>query len=355
MESEMAGENEQQVAQQPVMKQGTLANPPKTGMAEDPVTMPDETENFVIDAFDQMQDIHSDDGEGPAANAREQVTQVVQQAPPSAPVQQVAPVQEIPQQGVESGVTEQQVVQAQPAAPPAPVQQTAAPQVAPVEQQAPAPTAQQQPIPGPQDFASLATELQKNEQLFIDKLAETHYKVSEQEQEKFLQGDPGLLSKAMAKVHVNAVSSVLNVVAQQMPNMVFGLLQARQMNNEREQQFWSTNKHLDPQKHREAVLQAARTYRATNPKADPATMTRMVGALAALQLGIPVPQPGQQQQVVQQQQQVRTPGPVVRQAPVPGYNPVGVATPGTAQVVEENPWGRMAGIMQADDQGAFDF
>jgi len=156
---------------------------PSTG-AEVPVQL-DETTSFALEAFDAM---NSDDVELP------------DEAPP--PTEVSAPVVQTP--AFAAPVTP---APAQPASATPPVQAAAAaPQVpAPTaEPSAPAAVAPQQSTPPqtPQGFEQIAEELTKQQEHFIEKLAEANYKLTDADLEEFAI-NPGKVIQKIASRFVN--------------------------------------------------------------------------------------------------------------------------------------------------------
>lgn len=332
-----------------------------TGIGEDPSGSSDtEQEAFVLDAF--AQDLFGSDeeplgisqgqvaptDEGPAATpVAPSPTGAVGspgQAEPAAP----PPVQQTPE------VPGQQAQQPQPSsqAQQAPVPPT--PQ-APVEPQAQAPAVPQVPPEGM--FQHLEQEVAKNREVFEKALQEQVYKLSDKEQDELRDNVEVAVPKLMARMHVNVVQNMLATIAQQLPQVVGGLVQARTRSAERENSFYQRWPQLDRAKHGDTVKQLARSFMHANPTADFDTAVRMVGAQALVALNLPVGTPNAPAQPAVAQQQVMTPGPVVRQVS-PAYVPGGVqvAAPPVAPNggLPTNPFEAMDQFLVQDEQGAFD-
>jgi hypothetical protein len=253
--------------------------------------------------------------------------------------------------------------QAQPQAPVAPV----APQpAAPAQQAAPTAAPPQAPAQEPLDpFAQVRDGLAQNEEQFRTAIADHYYKITPQEMEQFLGGDSKVVSHALARVHLNAVGSVMAVMAQQMPVWINKHLTQHQARAAAEEEFWAANPKLNRDQHRALVGPIVNTYKHANPNADKATIHKMVGMLVAVAAGIPIEQMVAQQQQVQNgnghvprapaQQVVHTPGRQVRQV-AQAVSPAGVNAPVSGQqpVAPSNPWERMTEIFQADDRGEFE-
>ncbi len=300
-------------------------------MPDEKVEEVDETNVFVLDAFQNMgEDENISSGEkvevaAPNAEVKDAKKEVVLTAKVEEKKEEVAaPVAKVGEAEKSAGVV-------------------AASEASVVAQEV-------APTRSVDSFAALQAELVKNEEVFTKVLAEQVYKLSEKEVEEIFSGDASSISRLAAKVQVQTVSSVLTTISKQLPQMVFGLLQARQMNNDREKQFWDANGHLDASKHREAVLQIARLYKQSNPKVEAAKANQMIGMLVAAQLGIPM-------QAVAQgaASAVRTPGKVVKKVDDPSYTPAGINAGNGGGKSSVNEWDQLAKMMQADQQGAFDF
>ena len=306
--------------------------------------------SYIDEAFDQMQaEDRPDDG------------WMQQQQPPAAP-QYPQPVQpggsrsgqppvQRPQQQQRQGAAPQQP-QPQPQ-PPAPVVPQPVAAARTPEQQASEAEAQrirQDP------FAYQAELIAGQEAAFVDALAKDAYAISDADMDAFLSGDSSKVSQALARVHVNAVGSVMKVVSQYMPIWVGNMLRVHQASSEREAQFWSAAPYLDKTKHHALALTAARTVRQFNPNMESGEMNRMVAAMVAAAAGVQVTgAPSNPQQMHQTPQGVRTPGRVVRRTS-PAFQPAGMQSiSGAAPPARsDNVWSNMADIVKADDSGLFD-
>lgn len=228
-----------------------------------------------------------------------QSTEPVVQAPPVQPTPQVASTP--PQQQQQQQQQGQQAGQGQP------------------QQGQPAQPTQAQPAALGDPFHQFSEELGKHAEAFVTALAEKDYQITPEAHEAFIGGDTKGLSQLCAKIHFNAVNSVLNSISKLMPVMVDGLLQQRREQDDRESRFWDANAHLKRSEHRDLVRQVMHTYNQLNPNVNEAKRFKDVGLLVAQMHGIPLtvqaPSAAPQQQVVQ------TPGRVVRQVEAPGFAP----------------------------------
>lgn len=248
---------------------------------------------------------------------------------------------------------------AQPAAQPAVAAQPAAqPAQAPVEPAAAAaPAAQPAVQQSYEPFQQAVGMLQEHEQAFVEKIADQMYAIPQEEFDKALSGDSAPIRTLAARIHVNAVKSVMNTVAQHLPVYVHALMESRQKNQHFEDSFWQQNAHLDRNQHRDLVVQAATMFRRMNPTVtDPAVINRTVGTLVASMAGLPLT-PSAPVAGAPVQPQVQTPGKVVRTVPSPGFSPAGVGAPAAASPngqAPTNPWDVFTSIMQADQAGLLD-
>ena len=210
-------------------------------------------------------------------------------------------------------------------------------------------------------FGVQADMLQEQEQAYVQALAEQVYPISAQDMDAFLSGDSTKVSQALARVHVNAVGSVMKVVSQQLPMMMGHYIKFYQAARDREDRFYNNNKFLDRTQHGQLVADIARTYRRMYPKASDDQIDKAVGIMAAAALNIPVPAGhmqtagrGVSQQTHQTAEGVRTPGKVVRQTGG-AYNPAGAnGVGGAPRTPELGMWGEIEEIIRADERGAFD-
>lgn len=274
----------------------------------------------------------------------------VEPVTPAAPVTakegatQVAPVQ--PAEGSNPPVTAP--VQATPTPPPVTTAQPLVPQgVQPGQQPVQTPVPQQVQSPeqqapqtteGDDGFTQLDTLIEQQRPKVIEALATQSYQLTEDELNG-LQEDPGkTVPKLLARAHVNAVQGVLRHVAQQLPGMLSGMLQVREMNRQREDVFWGKWPQLDKTKHAQQVVQVARVFRQLNPSADMDTFVQHVGAQVMLMNGLH-----------------RAAAPVQPQATVPRATPFvpagaghgGVPNPAAMQAREG--WDVIASMMQQED------
>jgi hypothetical protein len=309
--------------------------------------------DWVLQAFDPMQnDIEeeSDVIEAPPA------TPVVEGQPPAAtpPVQtQVAqqPVAAVPP------VTTPPVV-TPPAVPPVVAQPVAAQQAqTPVQTQQPPQTGAAEPEPT-QVLHQLADAVVQQQGVFTDYLAQQQYGIPQQDLDALglTPEQSAVLSKLQAKVHVNVVSSMTKMFAQQLPAMMHGLLNQRDSSRKAEDAYferWPQLKSAD----KKVVFDVMKTYRQMNPQATRDQFIQMTGAMACAVLGLPIQVPSGTAPAPASPPAPLTPGPIVRQPNgLPAFVPAGTSTaPASSQPQPQlNEWDRLSRIMALDDQGAFD-
>lgn len=300
-------------------------------------------------------------------------------APVEAPVAPVAPVQvpaspaqapaakSPPPAAVQAAAAPAQapaaVAAVPPAAPAVATPPAAAPAVTQAAQVSPAPA--QAPASAVESvtsdpFDALARQIGSQAEAFIGALAEREYPITAEAHEAFIGGDTKQLSQLCAKIHVNAVNSVLNAVSKLMPVMVDGLMSVRQQEADRENRFWEANPHLSRAQHRQLLAPVLRTYNQLNPQASEAERYKAVGLLVAQMHNIPLVAQAQQAAagVPAQPQVVRTPGPVVRSVSPPGFAPAS-AGGGPAALAQASPapngaWDGFVDFALANERGLFD-
>ena len=323
------------------------ANAPPAGPVSSPApstapapAAPSEPLSYIEDAYQNMladdlppeQDAWGPGGVAPSAPSYPQpVTPPAARLRPAQPPQPVAvpPVQAAPP----------------PAPPPAPVDPAQAAQAAQAER------VRRDP------FGVQADLIEQQTQQYVEALAQQVYPVSVEDVDAFLSGDGTKISQALARVHVNAVGSMMRVVSQQMPVWVNSMLQLHSSARSREDQFWQRNNFLDRTKHADLALTTARAYRQMYPQATDDQIDRMVGAMVAVAAGIQVPA-GYTQTPTTSGAPVatpyRTPGPVVRRVQPP-FQPAGAAVAGAPpRAPAGGQWSELAEILLAEQAGKLD-
>lgn len=122
-------------------------------------------------------------------------------------------------------------------------------------------------------------------------LAETHYKLS-QEQIDELDAEPVVaLPKFMAKVYLDAVTASLAQMNAHLPRMVQQINAASTESGKREQKFYEKWPALNTEEHQKVVLRLGSAYKASNPTATVEQFIDEVGAQAMVTLRLPMPMP----------------------------------------------------------------
>jgi hypothetical protein len=256
---------------------------------------------------------------------------------------------------------------------PAPVQQ---PPAAPVVQATPQPVAATPPVqpgqppqPGAaaqptapaarpdQAFEQIAAELSTAMPAIEQALAERDYAISDADWTKYEGMEPRqVYSILQGQVHARAVSSMMRVMAQQLPVVVNGLVRAHVANQNAVDRFWKTYPQLDRRQHGPVVRQMAQTMRAMNPQMDEVNLAKLTAFNAMLQLGIsPSVAPAQpNSNGAGAPVRINQPGRQVRQVTAP-YTPAGVGTaPASPAPRQRSQWDMTAALIEADDAGQFD-
>lgn len=317
--------------------------------SETPVHI-DETEKWVLDNFEPMNEDFDDVVEVPPQEV-------------AAPTSQPVPAAQSPVQSAETPApTAPTATEPQPAVttPTAPVVAAAPPPVAP---SAPQPSQQAPPAGGEPtlSLSQIAEELDKQQAKFVEALAGSQYKLSDEDINNFMEKPGEVIAKVAAQVQVATTKSVMKVFAEQLPVVVNGLIQARTQHQQAEDSFWSANPGLDRTKHKDLVLQVSRNVRQMNPQMPADQFIKMVGAISAGMAGVQNAAPPRQNGAapgvnrLQPQAQVSTPGPVVRQtggAFVPG-GAMG-APPSAHPAPQLSGWEALTELYLADERGEFD-
>ena len=121
----------------------------------------------------------------------------------------------------------------------------------------------------------------------ITNLATGHYAISEEQVEELDSNPAQVVPRLLAGVYMDAVTDARNQMIRELPGLMQGALSARDVNAEREGEFYKVWPQLDTPEHRQTVLRMAGIYRQINPTADLNTMTREVGAQVLVALRMP--------------------------------------------------------------------
>lgn len=196
----------------------------------------------------------------------------------------------------------------------------------------------------PEDgFTALAQQFDQNREKIIDLVAEHTYKLSDKEVEQVLSEPDKAIPKLLARAHVNAVSGVLQHVAQQIPNVVHGLMQAQSRFADLENKFYAQWPQLDRTKHNDQIVQLTRAYRQLNPEASFEEVSKVVGSQAVVLLNL------------QNAQRPAVPARPSMQVP---FSPAGAVAGGTVlpngQPKPQSQVELWSQLLDADEAGQFD-
>jgi len=294
----------------------------------------------VTSAFSALQDFDVEGGDEAGA---------VSPGAPASPASDIPAQRDVSAQKVEApAVVAQPSPDTAPAAvPPAPAatQQpsVAEPAVAaqgqtPVPQQGAEPvTSQAVDATASSPFEAFKREIEKNEGVFTQALAETVYKLDDATVEELNTSPEVAVPKLLARSHMQIVKNVVGTIAQQIPAAIAGYMAAEQQNRVLEDKFFSQWPQLDREKDRATITQIAANFRRQNPNASYDDTVRFVGAQAVVMLNkLPVANAAPQAAAPQQ----------VRQAPfVPAAN--GTAAP-SAGGSDGNPWASAVQVLSED-------
>lgn len=305
---------------------------------------PDETADFVVEAFSNMERDYDDEDDSPAVEPT---------APPA--VSDPAAANAAP-----GAVGSQPAAEQKPPANPAAATGQATPPVgAEGQPQVASPGAPAQPPSeaGSPDqiWSKLTGMIEQNRQAFTEQLAQKSYQLSPTELEEF-QVDPArVIANIAARVQVQTTESLMKVMHQQLPIYMNGLMQVQAKSSEAENRFWAANPGLNKEQHVEVVKSIGSWYRSQNPNGDESDFIKTVGNMAMARLGL-VHNAIQQAAATQQATQphpgyaLGTPGRVVRQVmpppPVPGMHG---APPSSQPQQQLNEWDRLSRMMETYD------
>jgi len=326
---------------------------PNGAMDPDPVSSDDGSFDKILAAFEQ--DEPDDLGEPDVIEATAPAPQPVL-SPAETPVA-------TPPVGAQPPVAAPTApVPVAPAPTPAVVQQAptpAQPQGVPVPSAPPPQVVAEQPGPPTQGFNDIAEGLKKQKADLVNAVAQQNYALSDQDLEEFASDPRKVIGRVAAAAQIETTASVMRVLAEQLPVVVNGIVEARMRNQQAEDEFWAANRHLDKTKHKAEALQTYQQIRALQPNLAKDEGIRLAGQWMALRHGIPYVPNGAAaptQSAAPTQQVVHTPGPVVR-TPVPGgFIPAGPqAAPASSHPQPaKSPMDRFFDTFVLDEKGAFE-
>lgn len=312
-----------------------------------------QSDEWVLGHFDGLQ----------ADDAQEDITSVepatqVPEVQPSALAEQVSAQAGRPEGASPSVPTGQAPPASAAIATPAPVTAAPSAQVPPVGAAATQPAALVPQTPNPQApdptqiMSQIARGIEQQKAEFIKELANTRYALSEKDADELglTPEQAKLWAQRQATQHVDIVASITQMQAQNLPVFLNGMLEAKTVNQRREDEFFTQWPQLKAQP-KDKLVEIFKAVNTLNPDLKGEAWSKRAGEMACLQLGVPMQQVNGGVQV--SQQQVRTPGPIVRSVPGMSHQPVGTSTAPapTAQLSEAENFFR---LLQATDAGVFD-
>lgn len=314
----------------------------------------------ILEAFQQNEpdDVDEPPSSTPAAPAEPGAQ--APGAPPPSPTPAAAPVPASPVGAPSPAGVQTAVPAVAPAPTPvvAPASPPAQPAVASVPSPAPAATPPVAAAPTPtQNFSEIAEGLKKSKAELVKAVAEQNYVLSDQDLEEFASDPRKVIGRVAAAAQIETTASVMKVLSEHLPVVVYGLIEAHRQNDRAEDAFWAANKHLDRTKHRAETLQTYQQLRALHPNMAQDEAIRQVGQWMALKHGIPyLPGGNGQVQAPAAPQVVHTPGPVVRTPAPGGFIPAApAAAPASAQPrPPQTPFDRFFDTFVLDERGAFE-
>jgi hypothetical protein len=175
-------------------------------------------------------------------------------------------------------------------------------------------------------------------------LANTHFRLSQEDIDAFDSGDHAVVPRLLARAHVESMRSMAEMFDRVVPVMVVQGIQAATANAAADAEFYGPNKDLEP--HRAQVMELAKTLRQMNPKMPKEQFIPLLATSARAMLGMqPQAAPAQ---VAPASAPVAQPAPA-RQAPpqpITSSVPAAFAAP---PVVDPNDWGATDALFDRDD------
>lgn len=237
-------------------------------------------------------------------------------------------------------------VAVQPAAPAATPAAPAAP-AAPVPdpQAAVPPAAPTAPAAPEKVLTDIQQGMAANRKTIVDTLTKHYEGTFTDEDVDLLQTEPKkALAGMAARLHTDYLQNTLGVLAQNLPAMVHGLIEANSRQRAAADEFYTANPQLNRETHGPVVQQIAATVRRMNPAMSTPDMVKMVGAMATAHFGLAPGAPAAAPAP-------KAPG-ATRRAP-PGFVPAGngsIPAPAPGSKASSNPWTAMAEHMMNEDK-----
>lgn len=174
--------------------------------------------------------------------------------------------------------------------PPAPEAPKPAVVVKPPEGQ-PVQPPQATPVAEPVSAEKLREDFQARRQVVIATLAKDRYALSEDQIGQLNSGNYEVISTLLATAHMDAVEATLSRVVANMPALVNGALDNREIFAKSEESFFQAWPQLSPKEHSADIKRMGLAYRQLNPTATAEEFIRDVGAQVIIARKIPIPQP----------------------------------------------------------------
>ena len=150
--------------------------------------------------------------------------------------------------------------------------------------QAAAATASGAAVGGTDLIQQVRQEIDKSRDVFTEALTQ-HYAMSEEDASAVLTEPEKVLPQLAARVHLEVVQNVLGTIAQTMPAVVTGILEAQKQQTGLVDQFFEKWPTLDRGSDLGPVMELGRIWRQHNLQGTPEEFIQKVGAMAVVQLG----------------------------------------------------------------------
>lgn len=142
------------------------------------------------------------------------------------------------------------------------------------------------PPPSPADPGRMAQLLLEHEPAAIQHIADTVFKLSNEEIEALETNAVETIPKLMARAFIKAQQSTLQHLARSVPAMFEQYLKVKTSSVAAEREFFGKWPQLNAKEHGDAVLRIATTYRQAHPSMPREQMMQEVGATVMTMLGI---------------------------------------------------------------------
>lgn len=153
---------------------------------------------------------------------------------------------------------------------------------------APTPTPMATPPESTPESVDLNAQYQQFFESSVEALKTNVYNLTDEAKETLDSNPSAIVPEMLARVHMQVTHSVLTQVANLLPTMMPVLQERKELENQYEQDFYSTFPDLKP--HAKEVDRLARVYVQQNPTATYEQAKMEVGAMASVALRVPLPQ-----------------------------------------------------------------